>query len=333
MSTSGHRFSRRDALLTSLSAVIGLGPARGQTSSLPIIGYLGPESPSRYASRLRAFHDGLAEVGLVNGQSVHVEYRWAEGDYDRLPALARDLAAGDAAVIVATGGAQAALAAKSAAEGRSVVFEMGGDPVRLGLVESLSSPGANITGVSSLSVEVSRKRLEFMREVFPRSAQLAVAFNPSSPTAKSQLDSLAAAASDLNVALAVQDIRSEPELEQLFASTAASAGRGLVFTSDPYFAFRSDLLAQLAMRFRVAAITQSRDFPMAGGLMSYGGDFMQSHRHAGVYAGRILRGERPSELPIYQVTKVEMVINLRTARLLGLELPGPLVSRADEVVE
>ncbi|MHB2169895.1 ABC transporter substrate-binding protein [Alsobacter sp. R-9] len=324
--------TRRGVVLAALATVAGVRPTVAQTPAPPMIGYLAPESPQRFASRLRAFHDGLAEVGFVEGQSVLLEYRWAEGRYDRLQRLARELSDRNVAVLVATGGAQSALAAKAASEGRSVVFEMGGDPVKVGVVDSLPKPGANITGVSSLSVEVSAKRLEFIRDVFPRAAQLAVAVNPTSPTARSQIESLQMAAAGLNVDLAVMEVRSEDDLGTLFAATAASAGRGLVFTSDPYFAFRSEMLAALAMRHRVAAITQSRDFPLAGGLMSYGGDFMQSHKRAGVYAGRILRGEKPFDLPVQQVTKVEMVINLETARMLGLDLAGFLLSRADEVI-
>lgn len=322
--------SRRAAVLAPLFAAVSLRPATARAERLPLIAYLGPETPERFESRLRAFRAGLAEAGLSEGRTVRVDYRWAEGRYERLPALARELAGLDPDVFVATGGAQATLAARAVAEGRSVVFEMGGDPVQLGVVESLSRPGANLTGVSSLSVEVSRKRLAFLHEACPAARRLVAAVNPASPTATAQVTALRLAAAALPVGLGVVEVCGEADLASLFA-TAAAGGDAVVFTSDPYFAFRSELLGELARRHRVAAITQSRDFPIAGGLMSYGGDFMQSHRHAGAYAARIVRGEKPADLPVQQVTKVEMVINLDAARLLGLELPTSLVSRADEV--
>ena len=252
-----------------------------------------PESPALFASRLKAFREGLAESGYVEGRNVAIEYRWAEGQYNRLPALAADLASRKVAVIVAPGGAPVALAAKSATTTITIVFEMGGDPVALGVVDSLSRPGGNLTGVSSLSVEVSRKRLEFMHELLPTAAVFAVAVNPTSPTANSQLKNLQAAADTLGVQLHVLNASTEQEFDAVFAAVPRLRAGGLVFTSDPYFAFRSQQLAALAVRYAVPAITQSRDFPIAGGLMSYGGDFTQSHRRAGIYAGRILNGEKP----------------------------------------
>jgi putative tryptophan/tyrosine transport system substrate-binding protein len=200
-------------------------------------------------------------------------------------------------------------------------------------VDSLSRPGGNITGVSSLSVDVSPKRLELMRELLPTAASLAVVANPTSPTANSQLQKLRLAAETLGVDLRVLTASIEREFESLFSAAVQESAGGLVFTSDPYFAFRSKQLADLAVKYRVPAITQSRDFPNAGGLMSYGGDFAQSHRRAGVYAGRILNGEKPSDLPVQLVTKVELVINLKAAKLLGHEFSPSVVSGADEVIE
>jgi putative tryptophan/tyrosine transport system substrate-binding protein len=300
---------------------------------MPVIGYLGPESPSPFASRLRAFHDGLAESGYAAGRNVTIEYRWAEGQYDRLPALAADLAGRTVSVIVASGGAQVALAARGATRSITIVFEMGGDPVRLGVVDSLSRPGGNTTGVSSLSVEVSPKRLEFMRELRPGADTLAVALNPTSPTARSQLETLQSAAATLGVRLLVLEASHESQFEAVFAAAARLTQPGLVFSSDPYFAFRSDQLAALSARHGVPAITQSRDFPAAGGLMSYGGDFVQSHRRAGLYAGRVLKGEKPSDLPVQLVTKVEFFVNQRAARGFGITIPAALLSGADEVIE
>jgi putative tryptophan/tyrosine transport system substrate-binding protein len=324
---------RRDVLLLSLAASVQSRPARPQSLLLPTIGYLGPETPARFASRLRAFHAGLADAGYAEGRNVRVEYAWADGDYRRLPDLAVDLVRRNVAVIAATGGAPVALAAKAATSTTTIVFEMGGDPVQLGVVDRLSRPGANITGVSSLSVEVSRKRLEVMREIRPGANTLAVAVNPTSPTARSQLESLRSAAETVGVRLLVFEASQEQEFERVFRGASDLPEAGLVFTSDPYFAFRSEQLAELAFRFAIPAITQSRDFPAAGGLMSYGGDFMQSHRRAGLYVGRILGGMKPSDLPVQLVTKVEFVANGRAAKLLGITIPAALLSGADEVME
>ena len=327
------RIRRRDVLAWLGTAAAWTCSARAQRSTMPVIGYLCPESPSPFASRLKAFHDGLAETGYILGNNVAIEYRWAEGQYKRLPELAASLVARNVDLIVAPGGAPVALAAKASTTSKTIVFEMGGDPVQLGVVDSLSRPGGNITGVSSLSVEVSRKRLEFMHELLPTAATLAVAVNPTSPTAQPQLQSLRSAAGVLGVDLQILNASSVQEFEPTFSATAQKSPAGLVFTSDPYFAFRSAQLAALAQQYGVPAITQSRDFPIAGGLMSYGGDFVQSHRRTGIYAGRILNGEKPSSLPVQLVTRVEFVVNLKAAKTLGLELSPSLISSADEVIE
>lgn len=305
----------------------------GHAQARPTIGYLGSESPERYGSRLASFREGLAEAGYVDGRTVTVEFRWADGQYNRLPALAKELASRQVAVIVAAGGAEVALAAKSATTTIPIVFEMGGDPIRLGVVDSLSRPGGNLTGVSSLSVEVSRKRLEFIREVRPTTKLFAVAINPTSPTSNSQLNNFQVAADALGLELMVLNASTEPEFDTMFMAVREKKAGGLVFSSDPYFAYRSQQLAALAIRHGVPAMTQSRDFPLAGGLMSYGGDFSQSHRHSGVYAGRILKGEKPSDLPVQRVTKVELFINLKAARSLGLSFPASLLTTADRVIE
>ncbi|NOJ45745.1 ABC transporter substrate-binding protein [Bradyrhizobium archetypum] len=304
-----------------------------QIRSLPVIGYLCAESPELFASRLKAFHEGLGEAGFVEGRNVTIDYQWANGQYARLPGLAAELASRNVDVVVAPGGAPVALAAKAAGTAKTIVFEMGGDPVQLGVVDSLSRPGGNITGVSSLSVDVSPKRLELMHEFLPTGSKIAVVANPTSPTANSQLKKLRSAAETLGIHLQILNASKEDEFESVFASMIGEPAGGLVFTSDPYFAFRSRRLADLAMKFRVPAITQTRDFPLAGGLMSYGGDFMQSHRRAGVYAGRILLGEKPSDLPVQLVTKLELVINLKAAKFLGYEFSPSVVSGADEVIE
>jgi putative ABC transport system substrate-binding protein len=327
-----YRINRRDVLAL-LGGATWAFPSLAQKRATPVIGYLCPESPRLFASRLKAFHQGLGESGYVEGRNVAIDYQWAEGQYDRLPALAANLVTLNVDVIIAPGGAPVALAAKAAAENKAIVFEMGGDPVQLGVADSLSRPGGNITGISSLSVDVSPKRLEFMHELLPRTAKFVVVANPTSPTANSQLRNLRSAADTLGVQLEVLHASSEEEFEPVFSAAARGPASGLVFTSDPYFAFRSEQLAALASRYRVPAITQSRDFPIAGGLMSYGGDFTQSHRSAGIYVGRILNGEKPSDLPIQLVTKVELFINVKAAKMLGLEVSPSLIGRADEVIE
>jgi putative ABC transport system substrate-binding protein len=319
------------ALLGSTAAWPFAGRAQGP--AMPVIGYLGNESARPMATRLRAFREGLAETGFVEGRNVAIEFRWAEGRYGRLPALAAELVQRQVDVIVAPGGAPVALAAKSATRTIPIVFEMGGDPVALGVVSSLSRPEGNLTGISSLSVEASTKRLEILHEAIPAATGMGIAVNPTSPTANSQLASLRAAAGALGVNLHILPASTEDRFEAIFAALLQQRAGGLVFTSDPFFAFRSEQLAALALRHGVPAITQTRDFATAGGLMSYGGDFVQSHRHAGAYTGRILRGEQPSDLPVQQITRLELLINLQTARRFGISLPRSLLGRADEVIE
>jgi len=325
------RMGRRDFIAFVGGALAWMIPAQAQT--MPVIGYLGSENPERYGSRLRAFREGLAEAGYAEGRNVAIEFRWAEGQYSGLPALAKELASRPVNVIVAAGGAEVALAAKSATATIPIVFEMGGDPIALGVVGSLSRPGGNLTGVSSLSVEVSRKRLEFMQEVRPGTKVFAVAVNPTSPTSNSQLKNLHTAATSLGLELVVLKASMERDFDGMFNAVHDLRAGGLVFSSDPYFAYRSQQLAALAVQHAVPAVTQSRDFPLAGGLMSYGGDFNQSHRHTGMYAGRILKGEKPSDLPVQRVTKVELFINLKAANTLGISFTPSILSSADTVIE
>ncbi|AWN42906.1 ABC transporter substrate-binding protein [Methylobacterium durans] len=323
---------RRRAFILLLGAA-GALPARARQPTMPVVGYLGLESPETYTSRLAAFREGLAEAGFSEGRNVAIAFRWADGHYDRLSALAEELVRLPVSVLAAPGGAPVALAAKSATTVLPIVFEMGGDPVALGVVDSLSRPGGNLTGVSSLSVEVSRKRLEFLHEVLPGVGTLGVVANATSPTATSQLRSLQVAADTIGVGIRKLQASNEGELGAVFTHLPRQEVGGLVFTSDPYFANRSQALARLALRHRIPAITQSRDFPLAGGLMSYGGDFTQSHRNAGVYVGRILKGEKPADLPVQLVTKVELFINLQAAIELGVSLPPSLMISADQVIE
>jgi putative ABC transport system substrate-binding protein len=307
--------------------------ARAQSPAMPVIGYLGAQSPAAFASRVSAFLQGLGETGYAEGRNVTIDFRWAEGQQDRLSALAADLAGRQVAVIVAPGGAPAALAAKSVTATIPIVFEMGADPIAVGLVGSLNRPGGNLTGVSSLNVEVTPKRLELLHELLPTAAVIAVLINPTSPTADSQLRDLQAAGRALGLQLLVLQASTERDFDTAFATLLQPRAGGLVVASDGFFATHSERLAALTIRHAVPAIHQSRDFTIAGGLMSYGGNFVESHRQAGVYTGRILNGEKPADLPVQLVTQVELFINLKAAKTLGVTVPLPLLGRADQVIE
>jgi ABC-type uncharacterized transport system substrate-binding protein len=326
---------RRREFITLCGAAAAPWPltARAQQPAMPVIGYLGPESPTVFASRVRAFRQGLGETGYAEDQNVAIEFRWAEGQHNRLPALAADLVGRQVAVIVAPGGAPGALAAKSATTTIPIVFEMGADPIAIGLVGSLNRPGGNLTGVSSLNVQVTPKRLEILHEVVPAAAEIAVLVNPTSPTTDSQLRNLQAAARALRLQLHVLHASTEREFDAVFATLLQLRPGGLVVASDTFFATHSEQLAALAVRHAVPAIHQSRDFAIAGGLMSYAGSFMESHRQAGVYTGRILKGDKPANLPVHRVTKVELFINLKAAKTLGVTVPLSLLGRADQLIE
>ena len=325
---------KRREFITALGAAAAWPlPAHAQQPALPVIGYLGAESPAAFASRVRAFRQGLSETGYVEGRNVAIEFRWAEGQHNRLPALAHDLTGRPVNVIVAPGGAPAALAAKSATTTIPIVFEMGADPIAMGLVGTLNRPGGNLTGVTSLNVQVTPKRLEILHEVVPTAAVIAVLLNPTSPTADSQLRNLQAAADALGVRLHILHAGTERDFDAISQILVQLRPGGLVIASDTFFATHSEQLAALTVRHAVPAIHQSRDFAIAGGLMSYAGSFMESHRQAGIQTGRILKGDKPADLPVQQVTKGELFINLKTAKTLGVTVPLPLLGRADEVIE
>jgi putative tryptophan/tyrosine transport system substrate-binding protein len=307
--------------------------ARAQQISVPVIGYLSSGSPKGFGTRLTAFRQGLHQTGYREGQSVAIEYRWAEGRNDRLPELAADLARRSVSVIAAIGGPAPALAAKSATASIPIVFEMGADPVALGLVASLSRPVGNITGTTSLNEEVGPKRLEVLRELLPRAKSIALLVNPANPNAETATRKLQDAARDLRFEMHLLNASSERDFDIVFASLLQLRVGGLVVSNDPFFVGRSEQLVELTLRHSVAAIFQSRDFATAGGLMSYGGSIAEAHRQAGIYVGRIITGEKPADLPVQQVTKTELVINVKTARALGLDVPPTLLARADEVIE
>jgi len=324
---------KRREFITLLGGAVAWPVAARAQPAMPVIGFLGGESPDLWANLVRALQQGLHETGHVEGQNVTIEYRWAEGQYDRLPSLAADLVQHKVAVIHATD-TPAALAAKAATSTVSIVFTTGGDPIKLGLVASLRRPGGNVTGVTSLSVEVGPKRLELARELFPGATTVALLVNPANPLAAAVSKDSQAVADTLGVRLHVIHASTEVDFEAAFATAAQLRAAALVIsTADPLFNSHAAQLGALALRHSVPAIYQLREFATAGGLMSYTGSIRDSSRLAGVYTGRILKGEKPGELPVQQSTKVELIINLKTARALGLTVPLPLLGRADEVIE
>jgi putative tryptophan/tyrosine transport system substrate-binding protein len=297
-------------------------------------GYLGAGSPDKDANRVRAFRQGLSETGYVEGQNVEIEYRWAEGRNDRLPALAVELVRRQVAVIAADGGTASALAAKAATATIPIVFQLGGDPVALGLVASLNRPGGNLTGVTSLTAEVGQKRLELLQEMVPTATTYALLVNPTnSAFAETQSRDLQAAAVILGLKLHVLHASSESDFDIVFASLFQKRAGGLVISSDAFFTSMSEQLAAAASRHAVPAIFAFREFAAAGGLMSYGSNFTEIHRQVGVYTGRLLKGEKAADLPVQQSTKVELIINLKAASVLGITVPLSLLGRADEVIE
>jgi ABC-type uncharacterized transport system substrate-binding protein len=307
--------------------------AHAQQPAIPVVGFLNSQSPGVYAPMAAAFHQGLKEIGFVEGQNVTIEYRWAEGQYDRLPSLAADLVQQKVTVIAATT-TPAALAAKAATSTVPIVFTTGGDPIKLGLVASLRLPGGNVTGSTQLSVEVGPKRLELARELFPGATTVALLVNPANPLAATISKDLQAVADTLGVRLHVLHASTEADFEAAFATAAQLRAAALVIGSaDPLFGSHAAQLGALALRHNVPAIYQLREFAAAGGLMSYGGSVRHTYHLAGVYTGRILKGEKPGELPVQQGTKVELILNLKTARALGLTVPTALLVRADEVIE
>jgi ABC-type uncharacterized transport system substrate-binding protein len=306
--------------------------ARAQQSTMPVIGFLNGGSPEGYAPFVAAFRQGLKEADYVDGQNATIEYRWAEGQYDRLPSLAADLVQQKVTVIAASS-TPAALAAKAATSTVPIVFMAGGDPIKLGLVASLSRPGGNVTGSTNFSVEVGPKRLELARELFPGATTVALLVNPANPVAATVSKDLQAVADTLGVRLHVLHASTEADFEGAFATAAKLRVALVIGSADPWFNSHAAQLGALALRHSVPAIYQRREFAAAGGLMSYGGDTTGAYRLAGVYTGRILKGEKPADLPVVQSTKVELILNLKTARVLGITVPLPLSGRADEVIE
>jgi putative tryptophan/tyrosine transport system substrate-binding protein len=304
-----------------------------QQKAMPVIGYLSGTSPGpNSAPFLDALRQGLSETGYVEGQNVAIEYRWAEGDYDRLPALAANLVVRKVDVIVAFGGIPAALAAKSATSTIPIVFSVG-DPVEVGLVASLARPGGNLTGVSTLAPELSAKRLELISELVPQAGVIALLVNPNNSNTQRIIIDMQEAARVKGVELFILKAGTESETDASFATLVQLHAGALVLGGDPFFGSRREQLVALAARHAVPAIYQWRDFVEAGGLISYGSSLAGSFRQVGIYAGKILKGAKPADLPVEQPTIFELVVNLKTAKALGLTIPQSILGRADEVIE
>jgi putative ABC transport system substrate-binding protein len=307
--------------------------ARAQQKALPVVGFLNAQSPEGFAQPLRAFRQGLKEAGFVEGENVTIEYRWAENQIERLPALAAELVRRQVAVIAATGGNAVALAAKAATATLPVVFLVGLDPVKLGLVASLARPGGNLTGLNIFSNELPAKCLELLRELVPRIARVAVLVNPASPTAATDLREVDGAARAMRLQTHVLNASSSRELEAAFAAIARERPDALFVGLDAFFTGRRVQMVQLAARHGIPAIYGARDYAEVGGLMSYGASLTDGYRQVGVYAGRIVKGAKPADLPVVQSSKFELVINVPTARMLGLDVSPSLLTTADEVIE
>ena len=326
---------RRREFITLLGGAAAAWPvaARAQQTAMPVVGYLSGRSRDVDTPFTTAFREGLSGTGYVEGRNVAIEYRWADGQYDRLPLLAADLVRRQVAVIAAAGGSSPALAAKAATTTIPIVFQTGDDPAEVGLAASLNRPGSNLTGVTSLNAEVVTKRLELLHELIPTATIMALLVNSTNPNAEILSRDAQSAARTLGLQLHVMHATTERDFDMVFSNWAELRASGLVIGSDPFFAGRSKQLAALSVRHATPTIFQYHEFAAAGGLMSYGGSLTDTYQQVGVYVGRILRGERPTDLPVQQSTKVELIINLKSARALDLTVPLTLLGRADEVIE
>jgi putative tryptophan/tyrosine transport system substrate-binding protein len=327
-------YVRRRDFIKVIAGSTALWPlaVRAQQPAMPVIGFINAAPAQSYGPQLAAFLKGLDEKGYVDGRNVTIEYRWAEGHIDRLPSMAADLVRRQVTVIAATT-TPAALAAKAATTTIPIVFTTVGDPVQLHLVTSLNRPGGNVTGVTQLNVEVAPKRLELLHQLVPTASVMALLVNPTNPNSETNTKDLQAAARTLGLELHVVNASTERDFDAVFAKLIQLRAGGLVTGAGDLFSSRSEQLAALALRHAVPTIYQSRDFAVAGGLLSYGTDFRETYRLAGNYTGRVLKGEKPADLPVQQATKVEFYINLKTAKALGLNVPAAMQARADEMIE
>ena len=307
--------------------------ARAQQAATPVIGYLHSGSSSPYAHLVAAFREGLKDAGYVEGQNVAIEFRWAEGRYDQLPALAADLVGRRVAVIVAQGGDPPPLAAKSATSTIPIVFTISSDPVKLGVVDSLNRPGGNATGFWAYTSLLGTKRLELMRALLPDNTLIAVLVNPNNPNAHIDMPDLQNAARTVGQSISFVTASTETEIDAVFATLSERHVSALLVNTDPFFLARRDQFVSLAARHAIPTSYFVREFVATGGLMSYGARLTDAYRQVGIYTGQILKGKRPSDLPVLQPTKFELFINLRTAKALGLAIPDKLLALADEVIE
>src|SRR3974390_1278607 len=326
---------RRREFISLLGGAAGAwaGAARAQQPVLPVIGFLSSTSSKGYTPYLAAFREGLREGGFVEGQNVTIEYRWADDHYERLPELAADLVTRRVALIAAAGGSPAALAAKSATTTIPIVFQIGVDPVKAGLVSSLNQPGGNITGFANLALEVGPKRLELLHRLVPNATNIAVLVNPARSNVEAEIKDMQSAANKLGLQLNVLYASTERDFDKVFATSVQLRAGGVVISGDPFFNTRSEELAAMAIHYMVPAIYQFHEFAAAGGLVSYGSSIKNTHREAGIYTARILKGEKPADLPVQEPSKGELIINLKTAKTLGLEIPPSILTSADEVIE
>jgi putative ABC transport system substrate-binding protein len=325
---------RRDfiSMLGGAAAALPLA-ARAQQAAMPVVGFLSARSAGAFAPLLPAFHQGLKEAGYTEGQDVAIDYRFAEGQYNRLPALAADLVRRQVAVIAAISGTPAALAAKAATTVIPIVFANGGDPLTSDLVASLNRPGGNITGVTFLTTTIVAKRLEMLRALVPTAILIAFLVNPNNPIAEAETKSAEGGGRTLGLQMHVLNASTENEIDTAFAILVQQRADALLVAADPLFIDRKEQLVALAARHALPAIYFDREFPALGGLMAYGTDYAASYRQAGIYTGRILKGEKPADLPVMQPTKFELIINLKTAKALALTVPLTLQVAADEVIE
>jgi len=307
--------------------------ARAQQGKMPVIGILASVSPAPYAPFIAAIKEGLRQTGYVEGRNVAIEYRWAEGQYDRLPQLASELVESGVAVMILVGGGATTAAAKAATATIPIVVVMGDDPVKTGAVAALNRPGGNVTGVSLLSVAMEAKRLQLLRELAPNVSVIAIVLNPNNPQADEQLQELQDAGHALGVQVEPFKAGSPSEIDTAFLNLVERRAGALLMAADAFFNTRREQFIVLSARHALPAIFPYREFPAAGGLMSYGTSLADAYRQEGVYAGRILKGEKPAEMPVQQAVKIELVINLQTAKSLGLTIPLALLGRADEVIE